>query len=160
MSNSMPLLLLRKDIAEKRKIINKHYEAINHPKFSEMKEMLDDYHLEIEKGIREDLKIENENFKKHFFSSLEGLLNQVAMIKKESTRTEKIDDLYIWFNKRVQFFKDLNNINQRTAKNIYERHPDISKINKSNYYEACEYPLFFESNHRTEIEGLLPPKDR
>jgi len=160
MSNFVPLLLTKKVSSERRKIINKNYETINNPKFNEMKDLLDNYHLEVDKGIRENLKIENENFKKHFFSSLENLMNQVAMIKNDITKTERIDDIFIWFNKRIQFFKDLNSINARTSKNIYEKYPDVDLNKKSKYYEAGEYPLFFESKHRTEDEGLLPPKDR
>lgn len=156
----MPLLLTKKDLNERRKIINKNFESINNQKFKEMKDLLDNYHIELDKGIRENSKIENENFKKHFFSSLENLLNQVAMIKNDKTKSERIDDVFIWFNKRIQFFKDLNTINARTSKNIYEKYPEVDTNKKSNYYEAGEYPLFFESKHRTEDDGLLPPKDR
>jgi len=156
----MPLLLTKRDLCERRNIINKNYESISNPKFAEMKDLLDNYHLEVEKGIRENLKIENENFKKHFFSSLENLLIQVALIKNDKTKTERIDEIFVWFNKRIQFFRDLGSINARTSKSIYEKYPEVDKINKSNYYEAGQYPLFFESKHRTEDDGLLPPKDR
>ncbi len=160
MSNSMPLLLIKQDLSERRKIINRNYESINNPKFSEMKDLLENYHLEVEKGIRENIKVQNENFKKHFFSSLENLLIQSSMIKNEKTKFERIDDIYVWFNKRSQFFHDLNTINARTSKGIYEKYPDVDVTKKSNYYEAGEYPLFFESKHRTQDDALLPPKDR
>jgi len=141
MSNSMPHLHMKRDIAEKRKTINQHFDTIVNPKFSYMRESLDFYHLEIEKGLRENIKIENENFKKHFFSSLENLLTQVSLIKNEKNRNDRIDDILVWYNKRIQFFKDVN-------------------TKKSSYYEAKEYPLFFESKHRTEVEGLVGPKER
>jgi len=150
----------KKDIKEKKKIMNSQYEDITNPKFLEMKGLLEKYNIEIEKGIRENKKIENENFKKHFFSSLENLLNQVSMIKNDQTKAQRIDDIFNWHNKRIQFFKDINSIKERTSKNIYERYPDIDKNKKSNYYEAGEYPLFFESKNRTELDGMLPPKDR
>jgi len=156
----MPHLHMKRDIAEKRKTINQHFDTIVNPKFSYMRESLDFYHLEIEKGLRENIKIENENFKKHFFSSLENLLTQVSLIKNEKNRNDRIDDILVWYNKRIQFFKDVNTIKERTSKNIWENVPEVDKIKKSSYYEAKEYPLFFESKHRTEVEGLVGPKER
>ena len=37
---------------------------------------------------------------------------------------------------------------------------DTNSFNKSNRYEAGKYPIYFEHDHRTENDGILPPKDR
>ena len=145
---------------DKRKIINQFYNKINNRNFQIMKESLDSYHQEIELGIRENKQIENENFKKHFYSSLENLLNQVSIIKDTRKLESRIEDVFKWFNKRGTFFQRISSITRRTSKNLDEKFPEVDNAIKSNYYEAGEYPLFFESNHRTEDEGLLPPKDR
>lgn len=150
----------RENIMEKRKIINRFYDTIDNKLFEEMKKSLDQYHIEMEEGIRENKKVENENFKKHFFGSLENLLNQIALIKEEGKIDQRINDVYKWFKKRKAFFQDISSITSRTSKNLYEKFPDFDVSVKDNYYEAGEYPLFFESKHRTEDDGLLPPKDR
>lgn len=162
MSNPTPTAVTSKfeNTIDRRKILNNYYETVTDSKFLEMKEMLDNYHIEIERGIKENYKIENENFKKHFFSSLENLLIQVVSIKNDQIRNERIKDIFLWCNKRIQFFKDVNSITARTSKSAYEKYPEIDKNKKSNYYEAGNYPLFFESENRTEDQGLLPPKDR
>jgi hypothetical protein len=150
----------RESILEKRRIINKFYKHIDNKSFLEMKRTLDEYYLELEEGIRENKKVENENFKKHFFSSLEDLLNNVALIKEESKIDQRIEDVFKWFKKRKAFFQNISTITARTSNNTYEKFPDFDPSKKSNYYEAGEYPLFFESKHRTEDDGLMPPKDR
>ncbi len=151
----------KKDFKEKRKTINPYFDEVTNPKFLEMRKLLESYNIEIERGIRENKKIENENFKKHFFGSLENLMNQVVMIKNEKTKSQRIDDIFNWHVKRIQFFRDVNTIKERTSKNNYEIYPEIDNKNiKRNTYEAGEYPLFFESNNRTQIDGMLPPKDR
>ena len=154
------IITKRESILDKRRIINKFYQNIDNEQFLEMKRTLDKYHLEIEEGIREDKTIENENFKKHFFGSLENLLNQVALIKHNGKVEQRIVDVYKWYKKRGAFFQNVSSITSRTSKNLYEHFPEFDNKDKSNYYEAGEYPLFFESKHRTEDDAILPPKDR
>lgn len=150
----------RESVLEKRKVINNFYAKVENKNFREMKTNLDEYHLEIEEGIRDNKKVENENFKKHFYGSLENLLNQVALIKENGKMEKRINDVYRWFTKRKAFFKNISTIKSRTSKNLYENFPDFDYSKKSNYYEAGEYPRFFEKENRTEDDGLLPPKDR
>lgn len=160
MSNLNVNLNLKREFPDdRRRLINKHLDSITDAKFMEMRSLLENYHQELEKGIKENLKIENENFKKHFFNCLENLLNQLALLRNEK-KQEKINEIFQWFNKRIQFFKDMNSITSRTSKNPYEKYPDIDTGKKTDYYEAGNFPLFFESKNRTEDDGLLPPKDR
>ena len=55
----------RESILEKRRIINKFYKHIDNKSFLEMKRTLDEYYLELEEGIRENKKVENENSSFH-----------------------------------------------------------------------------------------------
>ncbi len=128
--------------------------------FNEMIEKLDKYKSDQIKAIHNNTQVENDNFKKNFFTSLENLLNQIAQLKDKKLKTNKIETVYKWFNFKMTFFNDLNTITKRTDKNVYENYSYIDTNVKSDYYEAGNYPRFFERDHRTEDEGLMPPKDR
>jgi hypothetical protein len=130
------------------------------PYLNEMKYRLETYKAELEESIKSNKKIEHESFKKNFFASLENLVHQVIYIKDKKLREEKIDSIYKWYDSKSSFFRSLNPIDVRTDKNFYENFPSVDKHIKSDYYEAQNYPLDFEKEHRTEEGGLLPPRDR
>jgi len=68
--------------------------------------------------------------------------------------------LYKWFKAKLDIHHQLNSIDKRTDKYHYERYPNVDVNTKSDFYEAKNYPTFFESNHRTDTQGILPPKDK
>lgn len=126
----------------------------------EMKYRLDIYRAEVEESIKSGNVIEYDNFKKNFYTSLENLLNQIVYIRDKKLRDQKIETVFKWYQLKTTFFKNLNPVDTRTSQNYYEHHPEIDESAKSGYYEAQNYPQFFEKEHRTEEGGLLPPKDR
>ena len=130
------------------------------PSLNEMKYRLDIYKNEVNEGIENDKPIENENFKKNFYTALENLLNQIVFIKDRKLRAQKIETIHKWFQAKMSFFHTLNTINTRTSKSHYENYPDFDGNLKTTNYEAENYPLHFERDHRTEDDSLLPPKDR
>jgi len=130
------------------------------PYLNEMKYRLETFKAELEESIKSNKKIEHESFKKNFFASLENLVHQVIYIKDKKLRDEKIDSIYKWYDTKSSFFRSLNPIDIRTDKNFYQKFPDVEKHIKSDYYEAHNYPLDFEKEHRTEEGGILPPKER
>lgn len=127
---------------------------------NQMKYSLDLYKSEIEESIKTNIPIPNESFKKNFFSSLETLIHQVINIKDKKLRETKIETIFKWYEVKLKFFKSLNPIDTRTDKNFYEKHPNVKDSIKSDYYEAKNYVIEFEKDHRTEEFGVLPPKDR
>lgn len=131
----------------------------NNPLFNEMKIRLDTYKNEQIKSINENIQIAHENFKKNFFTSLESLVNQISLLKDKKIRDNKVETVYKWFKLKMTFFHDISTIDTRTAKNVYEFPPSIDS-DKSNYYEAGNFPTAFERDHRTEDAGIEPPKDR
>lgn len=131
-----------------------------HPGFNEMKYRLDIYRDEVEKGIQTNIPIEHENFKKNFYTALDALLIQASFIKDKKLRTEKIVKVFEWFKLKIDSFNNLKCIDTRTDKNPYENYPNMENSIKSDYYQAVNYPTIFEREHRTEDEGLMPPKDR
>lgn len=132
----------------------------NNPMFNEMKYRLNIYKEEQIKSIKENKRIENDNFKKNFYTSLENLLNQISNLRDKKLKASKIEVVFKWFKVKMTFFNDLNTITKRTDKNVYENYPNLDTNVKSDYYEAGNYPTNFERDHRTEDEGLMPPKDR
>jgi hypothetical protein len=126
----------------------------------EMKSRLDVYKAEVNEFINTKKPIESEYFKKNFYSALENLMNQVSFVKDKKLKEQKIENIYKWFKVKLKYFNDLNSITARTDKYYFENHPDIEEYKKSNYYEAGNYPLYYEREHRTEEPGFLPPKDR
>jgi hypothetical protein len=135
-------------------------QGIMNPLFSEMKFRLGIYKTEQLKAVTENLPIMNETFKKNFYTSLENLLIQISLIKDPKLRDSKIETVHKWFKVKLTFFNDLNTITARTDRNVYENHPDVGNHVKSDFYLAENYPRNFEREHRTEDEGLMPPKDR
>jgi hypothetical protein len=131
----------------------------SNPQLEEMRKQLEAYKNEFEESSKNEKKISNLKFKKNLFSCLENLLLQVVYIKEKKLRQQKIETIYKWFQNKKSFFESVNPINTRTNKNFYEVYPKISQ-EKSNYYEARNYPIEFEKEHRTEEVGILPPKDR
>ena len=133
--------------------------ADSNPQLEEMKSHLENFRSELEASVKGDKIISHDKFKKNLFSCLENLLYQVIYIKEKKLREQKIETIYKWYLNKQAFFKSVNPINTRTDKNFDEVHPHISQ-EKSSYYEARNYPMEFEREHRTEEAGILPPKDR
>jgi hypothetical protein len=146
----------RSNSLSKIEIISK---ADSNPKLNEMRKHLEEFKNELEQSVKNEKNISHLKFKKNLTSCLENLLFQVVYIKDKKLREQKIETIYKWFQNKKSFFESVNPINLRTDKNFYEVYPTISQ-EKSNYYEAKNYPLEFEREHRTEEVGILPPKDR
>lgn len=129
-------------------------------KYVEMKEQIKLYHKELSDCILNGKRLVNQNFKTTFFHALENLVKQLDLIKDEGDKVKKINLVYDWYKQRTSFFHDLNPIDKFTAKRYFETLPDISHIKKSEIFEARNYPVEYEKDHRTEIGGMIPPKDR
>lgn len=128
---------------------------------AEMKGSLEDYHKERASKINENLNsIKHESFKKNFYDSLNGLLNQIYFIKNKELRMQKINSVFVWYKEKIVSFDKLKYIDKRTDKNIFEKYPNMETYIKDNTYKADNYPKSFEFDHRTEEDGMLPPKDK
>jgi len=128
--------------------------------FNEMVADLEKYRSEVTEWVMRGKKIVNASFKKTFFASLEGLLNQVSFIVDKKLKEEKIENIYNWYKTKLKYFHDLNDITRKTKKFHWENHPNLDDFRKSDYYQAAKFPLYYESENRTEERGIMPPKDR
>jgi hypothetical protein len=127
---------------------------------NEMVNRLQEYKDEQKDSIHKMKPMKDENFKKNFFKSLENLLNQILNLKNEALKSQEISTLHKWFKGKLNFFHDITYIDKRTDKYHYERFEDVDTNKKTEYYMAKNYPTHFERDHRTEEEGLMPPKDK
>ncbi len=127
---------------------------------NEMLQRLQEYKNEQKEAIQKMQSMKDENFKKNFFKSLENLLSQILNLKNESLKSQELVTLHKWFKAKLDFFNKVTYIDKRTDKYHYERFEEIDTNKKSDYFMAKNYPTHFERDHRTEEEGLLPPKDK
>ena len=131
----------------------------NNPIFDRMKNDIEEFKCINEQFQKKQATIPYFQFKKNMYSCLENLLLQVIYIKDKKLRGQKMETIYNWYQNKKNSFDSINPIDTRTDKNFYEVYPIINQ-EKSNYYEARNYPLEFERANRTEEMGILPPKDR
>ena len=142
----------KKNINEKDKSVKE--------KYIEMKEQIKLYRKNLNENLMNGTKTASDTFNSIFFKSLENLIIQVDMYKDDVEKSNKVSVVYNWYIQKTKFFHDMNNINRFSAKQYFETIPDISLIKKSDIYEARNYPIEYEKENRTEIESMLPPKDR
>ncbi len=142
----------KKNINEKEKSVKE--------KYIEMKEQIKLYRKNLNENLMNGTKTASDTFNSIFFKSLENLIIQVDMYKDDVEKSNKVSVVYNWYIQKTKFFHDMNNINRFSAKQYFETIPDISLIKKSDIYEARNYPIEYEKENRTEIESMLPPKDR
>jgi hypothetical protein len=128
--------------------------------FSEMMLDLEKYKAEVAELVLHGKRIEDEKFKKSFFTSLESLLNQITFHRDIKLKEQKLENIYKWYKTKLNYFHDLNDITKKTKKFHYENHPNLDDYKQSDYYEAGNFPIYFERKHRTEEKGIMPPKDR
>lgn len=132
----------------------------NNKELEKLKEDLQKYKQEIENKINFKTPIENESFKRVLYSNLEPLLFESIYIPIPLMRNEKIRQLYKWYIGKVNKFNSLDHISIKTDKREDEiflkeelQSDDILVLDEQ--YEQREF-----KNHRTDIEGFEPPKDR
>jgi len=142
----------KKNINEKEKSVKE--------KYIEMKEQIKLYRKNLNENLMNGTKTASDTFNSIFFKSLENLIIQVDMYKDDVEKSNKVSVVYNWYIQKTKFLHDMNNINRFSAKQYFETIPDISLIKKSDIYEARNYPIEYEKENRTEIESMLPPKDR
>jgi len=142
----------KKNINEKDKSVKE--------KYIEMKEQIKLYRKNLNENLMNGTKTAGDTFNSIFFKALENLIIQVDMYKSDHEKSNKVSVVYDWYIQKTKFFHDMNNINRFSAKQYFETIPDISLIKKSEIYEARNYPIEYEKENRTEIESMLPPKDR
>ena len=118
------------------------------------------YNKEISDNINSGKKIEDDAFKENLFKNLISLKSQVDLTDDEYLKSVHIGKLWEFYERNLKFYYDVSYINKRTKKNEYEKLEDEDFNQKSNTYFASNSPLYFESEHRTEDGGILPPKDR
>lgn len=125
-----------------------------------IKQDLQNYKIELENKINFKTPIANENFKKVLFSNLEPLVFEAIYNSIPKQRNDKIRQLYRWYSGKLKQFNSLDHISIRTDKKkdevfLKEELPSDDIIIQDDQYEQIEF-----KNHRTNIEGFEPPKDR
>lgn len=118
------------------------------------------YNSETKNFIENGSPIDDIEFKQSFFSKLESLVVQLKMMEDPYLKSLHIDTVWDWYTKNYKFYFDVSHIKERTTKNNYERHDNISKDKNVITYQASNLPIDFEGDHRTEDAGILPPKER
>ena len=125
-----------------------------------LKERLLAYKKEVDDKVKYNKPIEHEMFKENLNSHLEKLLLFSIYIPNIKIRDDKIRQVYRWYFEKLTRWESLDKIRYRTDKNpdeIYEEEvPPSDRI----LIQDEEYELEQFKQHRTEIKGLEPPKDR
>lgn len=135
-------------------------ERENNKALEEMKYELLDYKQELEDNSNLGKPIRNEYFKKCLFGHLENLLLNVIYIPIKIMRDDKLRQINRWFKGKLVRFNSLDTIRNRTAKNIDEifLKEEIASDDILIQDDRYEYEEF--KKHRTDVEGLEPPKNR
>ena len=125
-----------------------------------LREQLKNYKKELEDNLKSGKPIEHEQFKKFLHNNLERLLFYIIYIPNKDIRDDKLRALYRWYFEKLDHFQSLDKISFRTDKNIDEVYkkedvPSDEILIKDDQFEEEEF-----RKHRTEIQGLEPPKDR
>ena len=125
-----------------------------------LREQLKNYKKELEDNLKNGKPIEHEQFKKFLHNNLERLLFYIIYIPNKDIRDDKLRALYRWYFEKLDHFQSLDKISFRTDKNIDEVYkkedvPSDEILIKDDQFEEEEF-----RKHRTEIQGLEPPKDR
>jgi hypothetical protein len=127
---------------------------------NEMLYRLQEYKDEQKEAIQKMQPMKDENFKKNFFKSLENSSYQILNLKNDSLKSQEIATLHKWFKAKLSFFNNVTYIDKTTDKYYYEKFEEIDTNKKTDFYIAKNFPTHFEREHRTEEEGLMPPKDK
>ena len=123
--------------------------------YEEMDSSIKNYYQERKNQIEK-----NKNFKyKHtLIPTLQTLVRQANLLLDPNHRIKKIEAIYKWYKAKEKFTEDLK-IDKRTGKSFYEELKETTII-PSEIYQAKNYKTEFEPEHRTEGEGIIPPKIR
>lgn len=135
------------------------FECINYSKFDEMRKKLDNFNLELINSIKENNKIENENVKKGFFTSLHSLLIEISLIKDEKMRIIKIEEVFKWFKKKISSFQNVK-INFKSSNRLFEKYSVPESYKKSDFNEEGKIHNILDKNKKTFIENVEYPKEK
>lgn len=127
---------------------------------NEIDSKISNFNAETKNYIENGSAIDDFEFKQSFFSKLESLVVQLKMMEDPYLKSLHIDTVWDWYTKNYKFYFDVSHIKERTTKNTYERHDNTLNNKNVITYQASNLPLEFESDHRTEDAGILPPKER
>jgi len=141
-----------------KKFIFNSFECINYSKFDEMRKKFDSFNLELINSIKNSIKIDNENVKKGFFTSLENLLVEISLIKDEKLRIIKIDEVFKWFKRKISSFQNIKL--DFKSKSEFEKYPLLENYKKSETYDARKNQNAMEKENKIIIKELDNPKER
>ena len=126
---------------------------------AEMEETIEMYNKELMGEIYEETPITYQNFKKNFIFNLQKTVHQLNFIKGKRLKYEETEKAYLWYMEKMKAFEKLKSIDTRTSQLNYQNFPKVDTIKKSDYYEARNFPINFEYDHRDGNIGTMPPKD-
>lgn len=132
----------------------------NNKELTILKERLTVYKQELEDKLKLGKPIEHEVFKRFLHSNLEKSLLYIIYIPNKEIRDDKLRILFRWYFEKLEHFNSLDKIKFRTDKNqdeIYRKEdlPSDEILIQDDQYEQQQF-----KKHRTEIQGLEPPKER
>ena len=122
--------------------------------YSDMKEDMKQYKVELLESISKNKEILNGGFKGIIFRSLETLLVQVEKISDDTLKASKIELVYKWYQEKMKFFNDLMPSEKKTHKAYNEKLPDIKSLPKDEKCLVKKYAQEFEIYYRSEINGV------
>jgi len=123
------------------------------PKMKEMKASLDLFKQELSEVLLDNTSLSYGSFKKNFYPNLEKLLCEIIIsINSKDGYEEKINKAYTWYQKRLEVFNKLKNIDRHSVKDKYQvLVEELNPIVKSHLYAADNYPrVEFEHEYRTD----------
>ena len=96
----------------------KYDNLLNKEKSLKLEEMWNDlinYKNEINEQITNKLSIKYNEFKNTLYSNLEHLIFELSYIDNPQTKKEKIDEIYKWYQDKLNYFYSLSNIQEHTS---------------------------------------------
>jgi hypothetical protein len=125
-------------------------------KYSEMKASIKKFRQEFIQSIQNDIEINHLSFKQNFYRSLENLIHECEMLRDSVLMASKLELIYDWYKTKMKSLNEI--INKKTHSAFFELFPDVL-LPKDEVYLAKNFPKEFESDKRSNIEGIVP-KDK
>ena len=119
-------------------------------KLDEMWNDLINYKNEINEQITNNKPIKYKEFKNILYSNLEHLIFELSYIDNPKTKKEKINEIYKWYQDKVNNFYSLSNIQEHTSEinsvNLLNKTFEEEKIN-----ELIDEDIITKNPHRSDL---------
>ena len=139
----------------------KYDNLLNKEKSLKLEEMWNDlinYKNEINEQITNKLSIKYNEFKNTLYSNLEHLIFELSYIDNPQTKKEKIDEIYKWYQDKLNYFYSLSNIQEHTSEinsiNLLNKTFEEEKIN-----ESIDEDILTKNSHRSQLIQYISIKN-